>query len=100
MTISLPTFSLFNILVNPQESELQRLTSAREAEIKYIREQNTLEINKNKQLSDIETEKFRNMVSAIGADTIKSMALAGPEMQVSSWSYGASYSGPCPGAVF
>lgn len=64
------------------ESELQRLTNAREAETKYIREQNTLEVNKTKQMSDIESEKFANMVQAIGADTIKAMAMAGPEMQV------------------
>ncbi|XP_072164009.1 major vault protein [Diadema setosum] len=64
------------------ESELQRLTSAREAETKYIREQNTLEVTKAKQMADIDTEKFRNMVQAIGADTIRSIATAGPEMQV------------------
>nr|XP_054749262.1 major vault protein [Lytechinus pictus]XP_054749263.1 major vault protein [Lytechinus pictus] len=64
------------------ESELQRLTNAREAETKYVKEQNALEVNKAKQMSDIETERFRNMVQSIGADTIKAMAMAGPEMQV------------------
>lgn len=64
------------------ESELERLTSAREAETKYVREQNELEINKAKDMSNIETDKFKNMVSAIGADTLRAIATAGPEMQV------------------
>jgi len=40
-----------------------------------------LEINKSKSLAEIETGKFKQIVSAIGADTIKSMAEAGPAMQ-------------------
>ncbi|XP_071850070.1 major vault protein-like isoform X2 [Apostichopus japonicus] len=64
------------------ESELERLTRAREAEIKYIKDQNELEISKSKQLAEIETEKFKNTVAAIGSDTIRSIAVAGPEMQV------------------
>lgn len=64
------------------ESELERLTRAREAETKYIRDQNELEITKSKQLADIETDKFKNMVSAIGSDTIRAIAVAGPEMQI------------------
>lgn len=41
-----------------------------------------MEISKSKQISAIETEKFDSMVKAIGPDTIKAMANAGPEMQV------------------
>ena len=73
-------FSLF--FVDLQESELERLTRAREAETKFIREQNDLEITKAKEMSGIETEKFKNMVDSIGSDTIASIANAGPEMQV------------------
>jgi major vault protein len=58
------------------------LTRAREAETKFIREQNDLEITKSKEMSGIETEKFKNMVDSIGSDTIASIANAGPEMQV------------------
>lgn len=65
-----------------QESELERLTNARQAEIRYVKEQNELEISKSREVSNIETEKFKHMVDAIGADTLKSIALAGPEMQV------------------
>lgn len=64
------------------ESELERLTSAREAELKYIKEQNEVEIEKSRELATIETSKFKEMVDAIGADTIASIATAGPEMQV------------------
>ncbi|XP_077995303.1 major vault protein-like [Glandiceps talaboti] len=64
------------------ESELERLSCAREAETKYVKEQNTLEISKAKEMSGIEVTKFKNMVDAIGADTIRSIAVSGPEMQV------------------
>ena len=33
-------------------------------------------------MAAIETDKFQNMVSSIGADTIQAIATAGPEMQV------------------
>jgi len=33
-------------------------------------------------MASIETEKFQNMVRAIGSDTLASIANAGPEMQV------------------
>lgn len=65
-----------------QESELERLTAARTAELKYLGEQNELEITKAKELSSIETNKFKNMVDSIGAETLASIATAGPDMQV------------------
>ncbi|KAG1672662.1 Major vault protein [Nymphon striatum] len=64
------------------ESELNRLTNAREAEIKYLKDQNELEVTKSTELMDLEVKKFEKMVSALGSDTIKAMAIAGPEMQV------------------
>ncbi|XP_076435145.1 major vault protein-like isoform X2 [Babylonia areolata] len=64
------------------ESELDRLTSAREAELKYVSEQNDLELTKAKELAGIETSKFKNMVDAIGTNTLATIANAGPEMQV------------------
>lgn len=64
------------------ESELERLTRAREAETKFVREQDELEIQKAKEMSNIETVKFKDQVDAIGAETIASIATAGPEMQV------------------
>ena len=63
-------------------SELERLTNAREAEIKYLREQNELEISKTGELANIETDKFKKMVDAIGAPTLQAIATSGPDMQV------------------
>jgi major vault protein len=64
------------------DSELERLTNARNAELAYLKEQNTIEISKSTQMSDIETAKFKKMVEAIGAQTLKDMATAGPELQL------------------
>ncbi|XP_066297993.1 major vault protein-like isoform X4 [Branchiostoma lanceolatum] len=64
------------------ESELERLSTAREAELKYLREQNDMEVAKLREMAEIETTKFKNQVDAIGAQTIQSIALAGPELQV------------------
>lgn len=50
--------------------------------MKYQHEQNSLDVTKAKEMSGIETEKFKNMVSSIGSDTIQAIATAGPEMQV------------------
>ena len=61
---------------------MKRLTAQREAETKYIKDQNELEISKTHELANIESVKFKQMVDAIGPNTIKSIATAGPEMQV------------------
>eukprot|EP00730_Choanoeca_flexa_P005763 TRINITY_DN12017_c0_g1_i4.p2 TRINITY_DN12017_c0_g1~~TRINITY_DN12017_c0_g1_i4.p2 ORF type:complete len:845 (+),score=302.06 TRINITY_DN12017_c0_g1_i4:131-2665(+) len=62
-------------------SELQRLRDAREAELDYIKAQNALEIEKQKQLMSIEVGKYQSMVSAITPQVLAEMARAGPEMQ-------------------
>ena len=41
-----------------------------------------MEISKSKETATIETDKFQNMVNAIGASTIQAIAVSGPEMQV------------------
>ena len=41
-----------------------------------------MEISKTTQISEIETGKFKKMVDAIGAGTLKDMATAGPELQL------------------
>ena len=64
------------------QSELERLTQAREAEMKYVKEQNDMEISKAREMADIETGKFNNMVKSIGPNTIQAIATSGPEMQV------------------
>ena len=64
------------------DSELERLTQARNAELSFIKEQNLIEINKQTQMTEIETSKFKKMIDAIGAQTLRDMATAGPELQV------------------
>ena len=39
-------------------------------------------MSKAKEMAAIEAEKFQNMVSSIGADTLQAISTAGPEMQV------------------
>jgi major vault protein len=63
------------------ESELGTAKAKQLAEIEHQKQLNELEITRAKQLSDIEAFKFKSIVTAIGADTIKSMAEAGPAMQ-------------------
>ena len=63
---------------------MERLTRAREAELKYVKEQDELEILKSKEISTIETSKFKDMVDAVGSDTIQAISTAGPQMQVCS----------------
>jgi len=63
------------------EAELAQLRFKQEAEIEYQRSLNELDIDKAKELAQIESKKFKAIVDAIGADTIKSMAEAGPAMQ-------------------
>jgi len=63
------------------EAELKQLIARQEAELKYQSELNELEIEKAKELSIIESEKFKNVVDAIGSETIKAIAMAGPELQ-------------------
>jgi major vault protein len=58
------------------------LKLAREAEIKFVREQNELEISKRGDMSKIETEKFRLQVETIGPSTIQAIATSGPDTQV------------------
>jgi major vault protein len=63
------------------EQELNQLKARQEAEIAHQKALNALEIERAKNLATIETSKFKNIVSAIGADTLREIALAGPQMQ-------------------
>lgn len=64
------------------EAELERLKKAREAEINYIRDQDELQIKRARELADIDVQKCRDIIAALGPDTIRAIALAGPELQV------------------
>jgi major vault protein len=54
---------------------------SQEAEIGHQKALNDLELNKARELSSIESYKFKSLVQSIGRDTIQSIAQAGPEMQ-------------------
>jgi len=63
------------------EAELTQLKYKQDAEIEYQRSLNDLDIDRAKELAGIESKKFKAIVDAIGSNTIKSMAEAGPAMQ-------------------
>jgi len=62
-------------------SEHARLTAERELEIEYLTQKYELVATKKEVEADIETRKFTQMVKTIGKETIKAIAIAGPEMQ-------------------
>uniref|UniRef100_A0A8C9TT25 Major vault protein n=1 Tax=Scleropages formosus TaxID=113540 RepID=A0A8C9TT25_SCLFO len=64
------------------EAELTRLAKAREQEVGYKQEMNRLEVEKQQKLAQIEVQRFKEMVASLGAETLKEMARAGPELQV------------------
>jgi major vault protein len=63
------------------EGELATQKARQIAELEHQKALNELEVTRASKLADIESEKFKNVVAAIGADTIKSIAEAGPAMQ-------------------
>lgn len=63
------------------ESELARLQAARNAELEYIKAQNALEVEKLSKTAEIEKGRFASMVEAIGQETLRSIAVSGPETQ-------------------
>jgi len=63
------------------ETDLEQLKLQQEAQLSYKQRLNELELTKASELADIEGQKFKDIVDAIGADTIKAIAQAGPEMQ-------------------
>eukprot|EP01110_Echinostelium_bisporum_P011760 TRINITY_DN57_c0_g2_i1.p1 TRINITY_DN57_c0_g2~~TRINITY_DN57_c0_g2_i1.p1 ORF type:complete len:861 (-),score=476.01 TRINITY_DN57_c0_g2_i1:49-2631(-) len=62
-------------------SELEQLKNRQEAEIAHAAALADLEISKARELSDIESYKFKAIVDSIGSETISAIARAGPEMQ-------------------
>lgn len=66
-----------------QDSELARLCKAREQELNYRKEMDRMDVEKQQKLAEIESQRFKQMMENLGADTLKEMARAGPELQVS-----------------
>merc|ERR1711915_178960 len=60
------------------ESELERMNAARAADIRFAIENNNLEVEKAEKMAKIETDKFNQMVAALGKETIQAMA-SGPQ---------------------
>jgi major vault protein len=63
------------------EAELQEVQGEQEAEIAHQKALNDLEISRARDLAQIESSKFKKIVDTIGKDTLKSIAVAGPDMQ-------------------
>jgi len=64
------------------EAALKKLKGEQAAEISHKKSWNSLEIEKSKELAEIEAQKFKSIVDAIGANTLKKIANSAPEMQV------------------
>ncbi|KAK5616379.1 hypothetical protein CRENBAI_013140 [Crenichthys baileyi] len=64
------------------EAELQRLAKAREQELSYKKDMDRLEVEKQEQLAQLESQRFKQMMESLGCDTLKEIARAGPELQV------------------
>ena len=63
------------------QADLEQLQKRQKAEIDHRTQLNELELQKAEELAEIEAQKFKQIVDSIGADTIKAIAQAGPEMQ-------------------
>ncbi|KAJ8315004.1 hypothetical protein KUTeg_007154 [Tegillarca granosa] len=63
-------------------AKLETQDEMRTKELEYIRAQDELEISKEKGIAEIETNKFNDMVQAIGSDTLAAIATAGPQSQI------------------
>jgi major vault protein len=64
------------------DAELKNMTAKQEQEVTYAQACNELEIVKARQMAGIEAKKFKDTVQAIGSETLKAIAQAGPEMQL------------------
>jgi len=63
------------------EADVEQLKQKQEAEVVHQKDLDTLELHKLSSLANIESEKFKSIIDAIGANTIAAIARAGPEMQ-------------------
>jgi major vault protein len=63
------------------ESLLQQKIESKKAQLSHQAALDDLEITKAKDLAEIESEKFKSIVEAIGAETLAAISQSGPEMQ-------------------
>jgi major vault protein len=64
------------------DAELTTLKARQESEIGHQKALNELEISRARDLANIESSKFKRIVTAIGANTLKEIAQAGPNLQL------------------
>lgn len=62
-------------------SEVEAVKAEHNHQLDMQQKMDQLELNKSKQLADIEVEAFSKTVLALGPETIKAIAVAGPDMQ-------------------
>ena len=60
-----------------QENKIKREKAKNE--IEYIKKKNETEITYAREMAKVEVDKFKETVTAIGPETIKAIARAGPE---------------------
>jgi len=63
-------------------SALQQKIAKQNAHIEHQRALNNLEIKKARDLAKIEADKFKNIIEAVGAEIIETVATAKPNLQV------------------
>jgi major vault protein len=63
------------------EAELKQLVARQRQELAHKKALDELEIDRAQKEAEIEANKFKQIIDAIGADTIEAIAMAGPEMQ-------------------
>eukprot|EP00754_Rhynchopus_humris_P044623 Rhum_TRINITY_DN4287_c0_g1::Rhum_TRINITY_DN4287_c0_g1_i1::g.13757::m.13757/K17266/MVP; major vault protein len=63
------------------QSELKVMKEKNKAQVDHQQQVNNMEVDKAKKISEIESEKFTQIMGAIGSDTVLAMARAGPELQ-------------------
>lgn len=63
------------------DARIAQLRMKQAQEIEHRKAVDALEVDKATKEAEIEAEKFKNIVEAIGPDTIEAIAQAGPEMQ-------------------
>ena len=64
-----------------QETELAYLREQQEAELTHQRALNEMDVAKAEQMAEITMAEFKERIAAIGPDTLRAIALAGPELQ-------------------
>jgi len=63
------------------DADISAMTNVHKAEILHKHALYELEVKKSKEMSEIEVNKFKETVKAIGAETLVAIAKAGPEMK-------------------